>query len=327
LASIQEDDGMDATVTAWLALAGGLVVLLLIDLFVLHRGAHVISMRDAAWSTAGFIAISVAFGVVLGLVEGARSAEEFFAGYLLEKSLSLDNVFVWALIFSAFSIPPAYQHRVLFYGIFGALILRGALVAAGAQLLQRFEWIVYVFGALLLWSGVRMLRGGEQPDPESSRVVKLLRRHVPTTKGLMGAHLFVRARDVPQSERPQRPPIRGVWYATPMLAVLVVIESSDVIFAVDSIPAIFGVTRDPFIVFSATALALLGLRSMYFLLAGARDKFAYLDVGLAVILIFIGAKFMLTEVVQIGIGISLGTIVGVMTIAIVASLRRSRKTA
>jgi predicted tellurium resistance membrane protein TerC len=196
--------GMDATVTAWLALAGGLVVLLLIDLFVLHRGAHVISMRDAAWSTAGFVAISVAFGVALGVLEGAQPAEEFFAGYLLEKSLSLDNVFVWALIFSAFSIPPAYQHRVLFYGIFGALILRGGFVAAGAQLLQRFEWIV-------------------------------------------------------------------------------------------------------------------------FLLAGARAMFAYLDVGLAVILIFIGAKFMLTEIVHIGIGISLGTIVGVMTIAIVASLRRSRQ--
>ena len=141
---------MDATLTAWIALVAGLLVLLLIDLFVLHRGTHVISMRDAAWSTAGFIAISVAFGVGLGFVEGAQPASEFFAGYLLEKSLSLDNVFVWALIFSAFAIPPAYQHRVLFYGIFGALVLRGAFVAAGAQLLQRFEWIVYVFGALVL---------------------------------------------------------------------------------------------------------------------------------------------------------------------------------
>jgi tellurite resistance protein TerC len=212
---------------------------------------------------------------------------------------------------------------VLFYGIFTALILRGAFVAAGAQLLDRFEWIVYVFGALLLWSGVRMLRGGKQPDPESSPLVKLLRR-VPTTEKLMGAHLFVRATDVPETERPERPPRRGVWYATPVLAVLVVIETSDVIFAVDSIPAIFGVTRDPFIVFSATALALQGLRSMYFLLAGARDKFVYLDIGLAVILIFIGAKFMLTEVVHLGVGISLGVIVGVMTLAIVTSVRRSR---
>lgn len=186
--------GMDATLTAWIALVAGLLLLLLIDLFVLHRGTHVISMRDAAWSTAGFIAISVAFGFALGFLEGVHPAEEFFAGYLLEKSLSLDNVFVWALIFSAFSIPPAYQHRVLFYGIFTALILRGAFVAAGAQLLQRFEWVVYVFGALLLWSGVRMLRGGKQPDPQSSPVVRLLRRRVPTTEKLMGAHLFVRGR-------------------------------------------------------------------------------------------------------------------------------------
>jgi tellurite resistance protein TerC len=193
--------------------------------------------------------------------------------------------------------------------------------------LQRFEWIVYVFGALLLWSGVRMLRGGEQSDPNSSPVFKLMRRHVPTTEKLVGAHLFVRARDVPEAERPARRPLPGGWYATPLLAVLVVIESTDIIFAVDSIPAIYGVTREPFIVFSATALALLGLRSMYFLLAGARDKFVYLDVALAVILIFIGVKFMVTEIVHIGIGISLGTIVGVMTIAIVASLRGSRKTA
>jgi TerC family integral membrane protein len=303
------------------------VALLLVDLFVLHRGAHVISMRDASWSTAGFIAISVVFGIVLGVLEGSTVAGEFFAGYLLEKSLSLDNVFVWALIFGAFSIPPAYQHRVLFYGIFGALILRGAFVAAGAELLERFEWVVYVFGAMLLYSGLRMLRGHKEIDPERDPTVRLLRRHVPTTKGLRGAHLFVRARNVPEPERPERPPTRGGWYATPMLAALAVIEFSDLIFAVDSIPAIFGVTREPFIVYSATALALLGLRSMYFLLAGARDRFVHLDVGLAVILVFIGLKFMLTEVVHIGVGISLLVIVGVMTVAIAASLMRDRSPA
>jgi TerC family integral membrane protein len=318
---------MDVTFTAWAALVAGLVVLLLLDLFVLHRGTHVISMRDAAWSTAGFIAISIAFGIALFWIEGRDIGAQFFAGYLLEKSLSLDNVFVWALVFSAFAIPPAYQHRVLFYGIFGALVLRGAFVAAGSELLRRFEWVVYVFGALLLWSGVRMLRGGHEIDPESSFVVRLLRRHVPTTRGLVGAHLFVRARDVAEDERPARPPMRGGWYATPMLAVLVVIEFTDVIFAVDSIPAIFGVTREPFLVFSATALALLGLRSMYFLLAGMRDKFAHLDVGLAVILVFIGAKFLLTEVVHIGVGISLLVIVGVMTAAIAASLLREARSA
>jgi tellurite resistance protein TerC len=318
---------MDPTLAAWVALLAGLVALLLLDLFVLHRGAHEISMRDASWSTAGFIAISVVFGIVLGVLEGSTVAGEFFAGYLLEKSLSLDNVFVWALIFGAFSIPPAYQHRVLFYGIFGALILRGAFVAAGAELLERFEWVVYVFGAMLLYSGLRMLRGQKEIDPERDPMVRLLRRRVPTTKGLRGAHLFVRARNVPEPERPERPPMRGGWYATPMLAVLAVIEFSDLIFAVDSIPAIFGVTREPFIVYSATALALLGLRSMYFLLAGARDRFVHLDVGLAAILVFIGLKFMLTDVVHIGVGISLLVIVGVMTVAIAASLMRDRSPA
>jgi tellurite resistance protein TerC len=218
---------MDATFAAWAALLGGLVALLLLDLFVLHRGAHEISMRDAGWSTAGFIAISVVFGVVLGLIEGSTVAGEFFAGYLLEKSLSLDNVFVWALIFSAFSIPSAYQHRVLFYGIFGALVMRGAFVAAGAELLERFDWVIYVFGALLLYSGVRMLRGSHDIDPERDPLVRLLRRRLPTTRGLRGAHLFVPARDVPISERPERQPIRGVWYATPMLAVLSIIEFTD----------------------------------------------------------------------------------------------------
>ncbi len=234
-------------------------------------------------------------------------------------------MFVWALILGAFSIPPAYQHRVLFYGIFGALVLRGAFVAAGAALLNRFDWVVYVFGALLLWSGVRLLRGGREIDPESSAAVRLLRRRLPTTRGLQGAHLFVRARRVPAEERPPRGPIFGLWYATPLLAVLVVIELTDVIFAVDSIPAIFGVTREPFIVFSATALALIGLRSLYFLLAGLRDRFAYLDSGLAVILVFIGAKFLLTDVVEIGVGLSLSVIVLVMGAAIGASLLQERR--
>jgi tellurite resistance protein TerC len=317
---------MDVTFIAWAALVVGLVVLLLVDLFVLHRGVHEVSIRNAFWSTAAFIAIAIAFGIGLGVAEGGDMAAQFFTGYLLEYSLSLDNVFVWALILGAYSVPPAYQHRVLFYGIFGALLLRGLFVAAGAELLARFEWVVYVFGALLIYGGVRLLRGSEQQDPREGFIARLLDRHLPTTNGLSGAHLFVRARDIPESERPDRSPISGVWYATPLLAVLVVIEATDVIFAVDSIPAIFGVTREPFIVFSATALALVGLRSLYFLLAGARDRFVYLNVGLAVILIFIGVKFVLTEVVHISVGVSLLVIVGVMGTAIAASLLRDRRT-
>jgi tellurite resistance protein TerC len=315
---------MDVTVLGWVGLIVGLVILLLLDLFVLHRGAHEVPIRNAAWSTAGFVAIAVVFGVVLGLREGGDIAGQFFAGYALEFSLSLDNVFVWALIFSAFTIPAAYQHRVLFYGIFAALVLRGAFVAAGAELLNTFSWIVYVFGALLLFSGVRMLRGGPPPDPKHSAAVRLLRRYVPTTNRLVGPHLFVRESHLDPELKPARKALPWGWFATPMLAVLVVVELTDVIFAVDSIPAIFGVTREPFIVFSATALALVGLRSLYFLLAGARDRFVYLDVGLAVILMFVGVKFILTDVVHIGVGISLLVIFGVMGVAIGASLRRDR---
>jgi TerC family integral membrane protein len=318
---------MDVTITAWLALIAGLVVLLLLDLFVLHRGAHEISIRDASLSTAGFVAVAVVFGITLGLFEGRSASEQFFAGYTLELSLSVDNVFVWAVIFSAFSVPPAYQHRVLFYGIFGALILRGGFVALGAELLHRFEWIVYVFGLVLILAGARMFRGKREIDPERNPAVRVVRRQLPTTKRPRGAHLFVRAGDVPASERPRRSPLLGRWYATPMLAVLAVIELSDIIFAVDSIPAIFGVTRETFIVFSATALALVGLRSMYFLLARMRGRFTYLDIGLAVLLVFIGVKFMLSEFVEIGIGVSLAVIVFVLLIAITASLLVDRRRA
>jgi tellurite resistance protein TerC len=318
---------MDVSIAAWVVLVTGLIGLLVLDLLVLHRGAHEISMRNASLSTAGFVAVAVAFGVLLGLLEGSSASEQFFAGYTLELSLSLDNVFIWAVIFSAFSVPPIYQRRVLFYGIFGALILRGGFVALGAELLHRFEWVVYVFGLALLYAGVRMLRGQRQIDPERNPMVRLVRRRLPTTKHLKGAHLFVRADDVATPDRPGRAPLFGRWYVTPMLAVLAVIELSDIIFAVDSIPAIFGVTRETFIVFSATALAVVGLRSMYFLLAGMRGRFAYLDIGLAILLLFIGAKFMLSQTVGIGIGISLAVIVFVLTAAIGVSLITERNRA
>jgi tellurite resistance protein TerC len=317
---------MDVSFIAWAALVGAIVALLLLDLFVLHRGAREVSARNALWSTVGFVGVAFLFGIGLGVVEGRDIAAQYFTGYLLEFSLSLDNVFVWALVLGAFAVPAAYQHRLLFYGIFGALVLRAAFVLAGAELLGRFEWVVYVFGALLIYGGVGLIRGREQRDPRQSGVARLLARSLPTTRGPVGAHLFVRARDTSDGERPARRPILGRWYATPLLAVLVVIEVSDVVFAVDSIPAIFGVTREPFIVFSATAFALVGLRSLYFLLADARDRFAYLDYGLATILIFIGAKFVLTEVVHIGVGVSLLVIVTVMGTAIVASLRRPLRT-
>ena len=224
-------------------------------------------------------------------------------------------------------VPPAYQHRVLFYGILGALVLRGAFMAAGAQLLNRFDWIVYVFGALLLWSGVRLLRGDREIDPESAPPSACCAagsrpREACRARTCSCAHAAFPTRSARRAR-----PILGRWYATPLLAVLVVIEPTDVVFAVDSIPAIFGVTREPFIVFSATALAILGLRSLYFLLAGMRDRFAYLDTGLAVILVFIGVKFLLTDVVEIDDGLSLAVIVLVMGAAIGASLLQERRRA
>ncbi|MGH3992525.1 MAG: TerC/Alx family metal homeostasis membrane protein, partial [Pseudonocardiaceae bacterium] len=218
-------------------------------------------------------------------------------------------------------------HRVLFYGIFGALVLRGAFVVAGAQLLARFEWIVYFFGVLLLYSGVRMLRGVPAPDRESNPVLRLLRRRVPTTNGLAGQHLFVRAREIPEDDWPRQAPMRGGWYATPLLAVLVVIETSDVIFAVDSIPAIFAVTRDPFLVYSSNVFAILGLRALFFVLAGMMDKFVYLKPGVAMILIFVGIKMTLSYWIHVPILVSLSVIVATLAAAVALSLRRSAQEA
>jgi tellurite resistance protein TerC len=311
------------SILAWAALIGGILVLLVVDLLVLHRGTKEISIRDALWSTTGFVAVGVLFGLTLAVVESGAAAQQFFAGYVLEWSLSLDNVFVWALIFSSFGVSAAYQHRLLFYGIFGALLLRGGFVAVGAELLHRFEWVVYVFGAMLLISGIRMLRGGSGFDPRDSRLLRLMHRALPTTRTSAGSRLIVRARNTEPDNRPDAAPLLGRWYATPMVAVLVAVESSDIIFAVDSIPAIFGVTREPYIVFAATAFALVGLRSMYFLLVGARERFVYLDKGIATILIFIGAEFLLTEWLEIGPLASLIVIVSVISAAIGASLWRT----
>jgi tellurite resistance protein TerC len=295
-------------IEVWLAFGAGVVALVLIDLLVLNRHADTVSLRSASRSTAAFVTIAIAFGALLAVTEGSGPAGQFYAGYLLELSLSIDNVFVWALIFSAFSVPEQYQRRVLFWGILFAFALRGAFIAAGSQLLAQFEWIVYVFGALLLWSAIRILRQDDADrDPRESRVYRAFSRLVPTTDRLYGQRLLVRP---PEDEQPRRRPLPGGFYATPLLAVLAMIEGTDLIFALDSIPAIFGVTREPFLVFSATALAMLGLRSMYFVLAGAVRRFEYLNTGLAIILAFVGIRFMLEDVVHVPTGVSLAGAVG-----------------
>jgi tellurite resistance protein TerC len=314
------------SVAIWMLFAGGCLALVLLDLLVLHRGAEEIGLGDAWRSTAGFIAVGVAFGVVVAVWQGTERAGEFYAGYVLELTLSLDNVLVFALIFSAFSVPLAYQHRLLFWGVLVAFALRGAFVAAGAGLLARFEWVVYAFGLLLLVSGARVARSRHRSsDPRSGRISRLVRGILPLTRDLVGQRLLVRASRVPRALRPERPPLPGGWYATPLLAVLLTIEASDLVFALDSIPAIFGVTREPFIVFSATASAMLGVRSMYFVLAGAIRRFAYLNAGVGVVLCFVGIRFLLTGVVEINAAVTLIVILTVLAAAMGASVVAQRR--
>jgi tellurite resistance protein TerC len=266
-------------------------------------------MREAALTSAAWIAVGVAFGIGVWWFAGADRAGEYFAGYLIEKSLSVDNVFVFALLFSYFAVPAKYQHRVLFWGVVGALILRAGFIAAGAALLEQFHWVIYVFGGLLLVTGIKMLRSsGHSVDPGRNPVLRLLRRRVAMTDEYHGQRFFVR---------------QGVrWVATPMLAVLVAIETTDVVFAVDSIPAIFAVTDEPFLVFTSNAFAILGLRALYFLLAGMMGRFVYLKTGLAAILLFVGAKMLLTEVWKVPIALSLLVIASILAVAVVASLRQ-----
>jgi len=300
---------LDVPLYLWVAVAGGIALALALDLFVLHRDAREVSMREAALTSAAWIAVGVAFGIGVWWFAGADRAGEYFAGYLIEKSLSVDNVFVFALLFSYFAVPAKYQHRVLFWGVVGALILRAGFIAAGAALLEQFHWVIYVFGGLLLVTGIKMLRSsGHSVDPGRNPVLRLLRRRVAMTDEYHGQRFFVR---------------QGVrWVATPMLAVLVAIETTDVVFAVDSIPAIFAVTDEPFLVFTSNAFAILGLRALYFLLAGMMGRFVYLKTGLAAILLFVGAKMLLTEVWKVPIALSLLVIASILAVAVVASLRQ-----
>jgi tellurite resistance protein TerC len=275
-------------VWGWLAFVGAISALLLVDLLVLHRNAKVPSFRRALAESAGWITLGVTFGLVVAAAFGVHAAGEYYAGYLIEKSLSIDNVFVWALILRYFTVPREYQHRVLFWGVFAALGLRAAFIFGGVAILDRLEWVLYLFGAFLLFTAVRLLVTDEEDmDPGSSRSLRLARRIFPSTDRYDGQKLFTR--------------VDGRRLATPLLFVLVVIEISDVLFAVDSVPAILAVSRDQFIVFSSNALAILGLRSLYFLLADLHDRFRYLQEGLAVILAFVGLKMLLAEGIPSGL--------------------------
>ena len=292
----------------WLALLGFITVLLVADLLLVHRRAHEISFKEAAIESAVWISIGLSFALVILAWQGGPAAGEYLAGYLIEKSLSIDNVFVWAVIFTFFGVPAMYQFRVLFWGIFGALVLRAIFIFGGVAIIERFEWVLYIFGAFLLYTAWKIAHHDEaEVHPESNVALRLVRRVVPSTNELDGQKLFTRA--------------NGRRLATPLFAVLVMIETTDVVFAVDSVPAVLAVSREQFIVFSSNAFAILGLRALYFLLAGMSDRFRYLNVGLGVILGFVGVKMLVSGFYHLPTWASLAVIAVVLTVSVVASLR------
>ncbi|WP_150308648.1 TerC family protein [Planctomonas psychrotolerans] len=301
---------MNVPLWAWFAVLGVILVMLAVDL-VAHRHAHVIGVREAAAWSVVWVVLGVAFGALVWRLWGAEFGQQYFAGYVIEKSLAVDNVFVWAIIFAAFAVPREYQHRVLFLGVLGALVFRGIFIAAGAALIENFSWVLYIFAAFLIYTGWRMFRSrNEHVHPEKSRILRAFRRFVPMTDAYAGQRFLVRK--------------AGVVVATPLLAVLVLVEVTDIVFAVDSIPAIFAVTSEPFLVFTANAFAILGLRAMYFLLADLIHRFIYLKVGLSAVLIWVGIKMLLLDVLYIPTTVSLAVVIAILTVSIVASLRATR---
>ncbi len=292
----------------WGAFVGLILFLLGLDLFVFHREAHEVSFREATKFSVFWIALGLAFGALIFAWQGPRAGGEYLAGYLIEKSLAVDNIFVFALIFGYFSVPAKYQHRVLFWGVVGALVFRAAFIAGGAALLESFHWTIYLFGAFLVLTGIRMARHrNEEMHPERNPALRLFKRLVPTTDEEHGQRFVVRH--------------AGRLMATPLLAVLVLVETTDILFAVDSIPAIFAVTSDPFLVFTSNAFAILGLRALYFMLAGMIERFVYLKVGLAAVLVFVGAKMLLSDVIEVPIWASLLAIATMIGVSVLVSLR------
>ena len=286
--------------------------MLALDLGVFHRDAHEVSRREALGWSAAWIGLAVVFNIGVYVFKGTESGIEWTTGYLIEKSLSVDNVFVFLLIFATFAVPPAYQHRVLFWGIVGALFMRAVLIAAAGVLLSTLHFVIYLFGAFLIFTGIRFLRDQEHaPDLEKNRLVRFAKRLFPITEGYEGQSFFVRR--------------KGVLFATPLFLVLVLIESTDLVFAVDSIPAIYAVTDDPFIVFTSNIFAILGLRALYFVLAGYLAGLAYLKPALAAILVFVGTKMLIIDVYKIPALVSLAVIIAILAVAITASVVVQRR--
>ncbi len=305
---------MANTVWPWIVFTAFVLGMLALDLGVFHRQAHAVGRKEAALWSLVWILLALVFNAGIYYFNGPTRALEFLTGYLIEKSLSVDNIFVFLVIFSYFGVPSAYQHKVLFWGILGALLMRAIFIATGAALLHHFHWVIYIFGAFLVFTGIKMLGKRETSvHPEANPVLKLLSRLLPVTKQHEGARFFVKR--------------QGQLFATPLFVVLCTVESTDLVFAIDSVPAIFAVTDDPFIVYTSNVFAILGLRALYFLLAGVLDLFCYLHYGLGAVLCFVGVKMMLTDFYKIPIGISLGIVAAILSLSILASLLKARKEA
>ena len=297
----------------WPVLLGVIGAMLLSDILVVHRNAHEIHTKEAAIESAVWISVGLLFGLVMLWEFGSAAAGEYMGGYLIEKSLSVDNVFVWAVLFTHFQVPKMYQHRVLFWGIFGALAMRVGFIFAGVAIINSFKITLILFGLFLLYSGIKLLQTHDDGfDPSKSKAMKIFHRFVPSTDELDGQKLFTK--------------VNGKRLATPLLAVLVLVEITDVIFAVDSVPAVLAVTNEQYIAFASNAFAILGLRALYFLLADMRDRFQYLQTGLGVILAFVGIKMTLSYWWHMPIAISLSVIAMILTVSSVASLRSTPKT-
>jgi tellurite resistance protein TerC len=304
---------MTDTLWLWVGFNVFVLAMLALDLGVFHRKAHVVSLKESLTWTFVWVGLALVFNAGVWHYYGSQKAIEFFTGYLIEKSLSVDNVFVFALLFSYFAVPSQYQHKVLFWGILGALVMRAIMIALGAALITKFSWIIYVFGGFLILTGIKMIvKREEEIHPERNPVVKWFKKLMPVTADYRGDKFFVRE--------------NGIRMATPLFVVLLLVEISDLIFAVDSIPAIFAVTKDPFIVYTSNVFAILGLRSLYFALAGVMDKFHYLKIGLGVVLSFVGVKMILAHTAwKIDTLVSLGVIVVILTTSVVWSLVKPKK--
>ncbi len=296
----------------WIVFGVGVMGLLALDLGVFHRQSHTVKIKEALISSAVWIALALVFNAFVYFSRGHGPALEFLTGYLIEEALSVDNLFVFLLIFSYFRVPSEFQHKVLFWGILGALVMRAAFIVAGIALIQKFNWVIYVFGGFLILTGIRMVtEQNKEIHPEKNHVLRLFRRLMPVTDKYEGDRFFIQ---------------RGARrYATPLFIVLLMVETTDVIFAVDSIPAILGITRDPFIVYTSNVFAILGLRSIYFALAGLMQLFHYLNYGLCAILVFVGIKMVVSQYYHIPVVAALGAIVGILLLSILASIIWPRK--